>query len=1156
MKVFRLYDTGKQSTGWMKVDAYTSGIINKIKDPSGLSSNIEVTSIPSPFARIDLVKSAFEYVTNYARENQNNSEGRTIFHKIVADSLDVAEMLFNYDTFKQDIKITPWEKNKQIKNLLGSWQESHKLLGKTLMTFWEQDKDAYNFNKTNKLYIIKYKNKIIGGTSPATLFFSQPDITSNIGIQIGNNKLFDNVYDPLYKRDPEFIKFLIIYFQNKQLQKDMDVLNKYINVNFKYLQEFNETLYNDLIKQIDTFNGVNASLDDDKTNFKAIDTGSTDDNIEILGLKYFAKKSEDLSKLSQFIIESGKYNGNELKRPMVLRKGFNKHLKYTDSTTWDPNFDVPEFDNNELNNRILPGVKIKYPYLTVGDFLEDNIIQLPYKIDSGSFFNGNLISDDQNTSYLLPIKKRFFDYFDSKFLISETDNEGNPIFEIKKLAGGNVRVFLRIPIVSGDFVEFQKQYSVTQINSKVASQVEAPVSIGIFPFAELVHTKEKDSNKYTVQLIDGNLEEATSYDLKVFNNEGEITTEKKTRTYKKDSKNAETTYYRVNSYISFIQLQLKTKHLSGVLIPLMAKKDPGHSTMTFAIDFGTTNTHIEYRKGEGEGEEKAFEINKSDLFYRSTLDMSNPPRELNTFSVYSRKELFPREIHSQGYTSFPVRTAINQNDHINFNKEEAKSFMEINPAFFYELETNHLQENISTNLKWSDYTKGETEHASPEKIRVQSYFESLLMLIRAKIILEDGDFDQVTLKWLYPTSMLPVRKEALANLWKKNVEKWISKQAADKIVAYSESIAPFYFFNKRKNVTSSGLPVASIDIGGGTTDIVIYENNSPKFTTSFRFAANSVFGDGYGGSASMNGFLLKYKKRFSNIFNAHKEELAFNFDKIYQEVEERTHSSSEAYSFLFNLKKQKKLDKIKHIIDFDEILSADDSFKIVFMLFYVSIIYHLAFLMKQSGEKNMPSFITFSGNGSKILTILNGKASSFKVLTELTEIIFNKIYQTEKGNKINIILPLNPKEVTCKGCVIDDDNSGSEETSTIPNYFLSNNQLINKNNSFTFKKIQQEIEEFKQNEIEEYKQFIKFFFELNKDINFHNRFGIPAEHLKDYEKILLSNAEILNYLGDGIEKKFKEIGKNVDQKVEETSFFYILHGMLFKLAKEISQFKD
>ena len=74
-KVFRLYREGTTTfQGWNENPAfpYNSNARDTIEDPDGASAKNEITSIPSPFARIDLVKTAFNEVfrrsSRYVRE--------------------------------------------------------------------------------------------------------------------------------------------------------------------------------------------------------------------------------------------------------------------------------------------------------------------------------------------------------------------------------------------------------------------------------------------------------------------------------------------------------------------------------------------------------------------------------------------------------------------------------------------------------------------------------------------------------------------------------------------------------------------------------------------------------------------------------------------------------------------------------------------------------------------------------------------------------------------------------------------------------------------------------------------------------------------------------------------------------------------------------
>ena len=102
--------------------------------------------------------------------------------------------------------------------------------------------------------------------------------------------------------------------------------------------------------------------------------------------------------------------------PLVLpvEAGINyANLKYTEDKWGDKN-KAPYYDDNELNNRKLPNPgNLRQPWLTISDFLEDYIVKVPHTLNSENFFSGNIFFrfNESQMSYLLPLKKRFFDYF-------------------------------------------------------------------------------------------------------------------------------------------------------------------------------------------------------------------------------------------------------------------------------------------------------------------------------------------------------------------------------------------------------------------------------------------------------------------------------------------------------------------------------------------------------------------------------------------------------------------------------------------------------------------------------------------------------------------------------------------------------------------------
>ena len=132
-KVFRLYTGGTNTfQDWDNSPTfpYNSGARDdsKMPDPEGAKACKEITSIPSPFARIDLVKNAFYEITR--KENSIGAkaclDGNTIFHKMVSDTLDVGEIFFNYERFSSIVEIIAWNPSSMIKALASSLDDGQK----------------------------------------------------------------------------------------------------------------------------------------------------------------------------------------------------------------------------------------------------------------------------------------------------------------------------------------------------------------------------------------------------------------------------------------------------------------------------------------------------------------------------------------------------------------------------------------------------------------------------------------------------------------------------------------------------------------------------------------------------------------------------------------------------------------------------------------------------------------------------------------------------------------------------------------------------------------------------------------------------------------------------------------------------------------------
>src|SRR5690606_23504331 len=115
----------------------------------------------------------------------------------------------------------------------------------------------------------------------------------------------------------------------------------------------------------------------------------------------------------------------------------------------------------------------------------------------------------------------------------------------------------------------------------------------------------------------------------------------------------------------------------------------------FSIDFGTTNTHIEYAKDDGLP--MPLEILKAEKYQLGSLIAFENFKEQG-YLYNLRVDLFPEDIHSEGTYQFPQRTAIHFHKKTNFN-QPLISFGNIGIPFKYEKESFDLNSTIQTNLK-------------------------------------------------------------------------------------------------------------------------------------------------------------------------------------------------------------------------------------------------------------------------------------------------------------------------------------------------------------------------------------------------------------------------------------------------------------------------
>lgn len=1134
-KVFRLYKEGTTTyRGWNESPAfpYNSNARDTIEDPDGASAKNEITSIPSPFARIDLVKTAFKEVCRRAQKNIDELDGNTIFHKMVSDTLDVGEIFFNIDKFKGKIEIITWNPATATVSLMEDGNTGHYYVGDALQKYFESDAKTYNFGQLRNIYLLNYVNgpdeiNIIGATSPATLFFSganKLDYVNDVFFA-NNDKPFDDEYQPLYKRDFDFIKaWWVLRKTIPSFSNLFPEVESYLNLTFRAISD----------QQIK--NKLNAITSASAKDFDLIDvqTHQQSNQVEVLGNVLFKKKGR--SEIENDFSLRPERNVVGIK-PLVLPvESGNKYsnLQYVNGAWGNTNKAPYKPLIVDVDKRTLPYDGSIFPYLTISDFLEDTIVKVPHSLNKKYFYNGNLNEVEPMTSYLLPIKPLYFRYF-SVTTLNSTMPDGKPAFEMESIAGGSVNVIIRIPITgnsNSSYIEYQRIYY-AQRQADI-SETQNSGGMSTFDFTGLVMPSMKFQNEEDAIYIVSCVSTFSNQFRFDFYRESEII-----RDIPVDCRNQERglfdfkaeTYTIQNSNFDFIRVSNKNG-VSNVIIPNFLVHQ-NLEDYEFAIDLGTSNTHIEFKKSDSNSSEsfsyKDSESVFSTFFVQSYREIEGKlkPIDLNDETDLIVRDFIPTFVGVDSDFSFPTRTALSYAKSTDWT-EKLRTFGLINFDITYNKKLGIAYNAKSlVNIKWSSKPNAQSA--------MQAYIRNIMMIIRNKVIANNGNLARTKITWFYPNSMSPRRLSQLRVAWNDSYSELFNRDGATRNL--SESVAPIQFYFRRYATATN---LVNVDIGGGTTDIAFSSNGRVEYITSFKFAANSLFEDSFSDINPNNGIVDWFKNDILGILQSKPE-----LNELVNIFNSNLGQPANMASFLFSLKDNSATKSLaQNNIDFNKILQNDTKFKLVFIVFYTAIIYHIAQIVKTKGLRT-PRHIAFSGNGSKIISIIS---SDPQILAKYTKIIFEKVLGTDYGSALDILgleQGSNPKESTCKGGLIAAEVYDEEpETLVLRD---SSGKLANTNDTYA------SISDAHKAEIvKTVKDFFRFALtEIPSAFNLDSNFGVDNVTMKIAKEECSKDLE--TYLDKGIELSIKESG-NKDNQIEDAITFYPIKGVLQSLSSKIQEY--
>jgi hypothetical protein len=1033
------------NTGWHKSRQFNVPEIQKVKiDGAGKGSSLN--SIPSPFARMHLFETAFEMVF---QDLVNNTKfaGDT-YNKLVSDCFDVFELIFNWESHVKEgkpLKVSVWKRDEEILMLKNSSNKSHKLLGETLEAFL---KGEAVFSEFESCLIIKFDDKVIGGTSPFTGFFTTPDNLRNF-----------NLLKPLSQ---------IAYFS-----RIIDFKSRKPEVR-KYIFDFFET--NPVLQGKPFTSAIRDYLDFQK-NAGLIPSGTSGD------------------------LTSFKYNNSSF-------TVFGEILKVAKS---------------------------------IGtEFFEPNIIRLNYQLNNECFFVPELEDKERKYDYLLPIRPSYIQQTGIQNLrqnISFRETEPGQVEVTIKLKGNSIKKTYQLRPIhdqDGKIIDISDENSLN-------------IHVEIFPFLKIIDQPEgtnyNDFYKvmFSVKSFRDNISNK-DFNLS-FIKEGSpiengalysIKRNERTILNNKPEDRSGSIYYSLNTFFDGIQVELPSNDggtIKGMIIPKWKEKSLGTKQIDFSIDFGTTSTFIAYSDSALQNiHPKPFEFTVKELpvaQLHNKKAKTQADREIDCFEIMSltvfneaidlqKKEFVPSIIQKGQKYEFPIRTVLYQKPSLRPNEKEALGTSNI--CFVYnkpDIATISSEQQFVPNLKWNIKSNADFESS------VRVFIEEIYLLIRTKILLNEGDPSKARIFWFSPLSFTSASKRSYSNLWNTLSAKYL-KNDSKNVINLTESEAPFYYLSKNATINNHNL-VLTLDVGGGSTDIMVFNQNKPVLGTSVHFGANVLWGNGFSEftSEKENGIFQAIKKEISeNLINTDLEKL----NEAYCSDEYSNIGSDEIINFwIENDDKTKVVNKLNN-----------GDFRLSYLLHLSALIYHTLKLLKTK-HLPAPTCIIFSGNGSKYVDLIHGKIIIEKIWAYFIKEVF-EIHQEPQ-----VILPTsNRKEATCYGGLFAPQ---PQVKFTTDNYIGFESSA---DNYLKYKDIEENKDSVLSKLLISINEFIDLFFKMNAEpeLNFRNQFGIEnkLDQIQDYLKS--KAAENLNV---GYVKRLNQV--DLEDAVSDSMFYYPFIGLIFKMNK-------
>jgi len=789
---------------WVDFSEVFNAFQSNIEIPK--NAKINVTSIPSPWARMLLFKEAIM------------SSAHMLHLEVMSNILDVIEII--YFNKIMDFKL-------EVKDIILTDQNPTTNFHDVLYKLFPEDLSGQDVRISLLLATKGDDTFVLAGTSPFTLFFTPLELTTSRKIP----RYFEADPVMLVNRPPEFQRWLKEIFIPKLIEKGT------------------------FTKLVDAFahtNGIGAGSNPDhidQNEYCSFDLFDNNDQVSRLldCTKHCQITSSNLLKVQN----------SSIKAPFIFDTSLvMSDRPYYNSYTFTKNFTQRELKG--MNRDILPGEIIRYPWLLpIDDFLEPCIIRFRYNFNKNIMITGK---ESNVFNYLLPLSSTFFEYFSIEDVAS--------LISILNDGKNSVKVKLNIPLQDGQCKVIEKRYNdYWSENKKENCIIEYDDTDISTPLPHLVfwpkiHPEIWEEPYYCLQYGERYNKQEELISLAFKNKDNSIIPVSLSR------KANGIEVVKLDKLPTYIAIKDNNRNATGYLIldhNRLLKPDFTTSTAKVGLDFGTSHTNIAFKLDNDteiltyNSHYNGLNLNSEDFistisFKDGQITTDNIPKLIKAnLGQYLFPNILGKHI-SKDEANFPMPTMVVKEDDvpdpipllhysINFSKSVLYSYKQ-------DAKTIHKSISPMTNLKWN--------HDINSQNSSEAYLSILLLLLRCELIKRHVKPQSVKYIWAYPRSFSRVDIDKYDRMWGRMLN-GLSVSKTD------ESKAALLYFD-HTGIVSANNPgmVVIADIGGGSSDVSVWHDREIRILTSSLWAGRDLAG--YRDTQGFCSILLKtLKSEFKDI---------------------------------------------------------------------------------------------------------------------------------------------------------------------------------------------------------------------------------------------------------------------------------------------------